>query len=211
MRADGAGDPRSAGRRRGRYGEVIVVNPGAGAELGRQQIPTLGRDERRGPRGERSDADVRNRCMPAVGVLERGRTCPEISRKRLKFEVDWSTAQDGFLSRQRENRRRVRDLAAGRDVLDGFCYTGGFALNALKGGARSVLAIDSSADALRLARANEGLNGLAGAEWVEGDVFQLLRKLRDSARNFDLVRARSTEIRADGGTRRKSRARLQGQ
>jgi len=73
------------------------------------------------------------------------------------------------------------------DVLDGFCYTGGFALNAAAGGAKSVFALDSSAEALALAKANEQLNGLAGVDWVGGDVFQMLRHLRDGRRQFDLV------------------------
>jgi len=81
----------------------------------------------------------------------------------------------------------VRALARGRDVLDGFCYSGGFALNACAGGAKSVTAVDSSAEALALARSNAERNKLAPAEWLEGDVFQLLRRFRDQGRNFDLV------------------------
>jgi 23S rRNA (cytosine1962-C5)-methyltransferase len=74
-------------------------------------------------------------------------------------------------------------------VLNGFCYTGGFALSVLSGGARSVLSVDSSAPALELARRNLALNGLdAGrSEWLEADVFGALRKLRDEGRRFDLV------------------------
>jgi 23S rRNA (cytosine1962-C5)-methyltransferase len=72
-------------------------------------------------------------------------------------------------------------------VLDGFCYSGGFALNACAGGAKSVTAVDSSAEALALARSNAERNKLAPAEWLEGDVFQLLRRFRDQGRNFDLV------------------------
>jgi 23S rRNA (cytosine1962-C5)-methyltransferase len=72
-------------------------------------------------------------------------------------------------------------------VLDGFCYSGGFALNAVAGGAKSVTAVDSSADALGLARENAERNRLAGVNWIEGDVFQLLRKFRDAGKQFDLV------------------------
>jgi 23S rRNA (cytosine1962-C5)-methyltransferase len=83
----------------------------------------------------------------------------------------------------------VRELAQDKDVLDCFCYTGGFTINALSGGAQSVLSIDSSADALALAKENVELNSLPieKANFLEGDVFQLLRKFRDENRSFDMI------------------------
>jgi 23S rRNA (cytosine1962-C5)-methyltransferase len=74
-------------------------------------------------------------------------------------------------------------------MLNCFCYTGGFTLSALAGGARSVLSVDSSAPALALARRNLGLNGVEAsrAEWLEADVFGALRKLRAEGRQFDFV------------------------
>jgi len=77
----------------------------------------------------------------------------------------------------------------GRDVLDCFCYTGGFTVAALAGGARSVLSIDSSGDALKRARENVVQNGLDDkrCEWRDADVFAELRKLRDSAKSFDMI------------------------
>jgi 23S rRNA (cytosine1962-C5)-methyltransferase len=83
----------------------------------------------------------------------------------------------------------VGQLAAGRDVLDCFCYAGGFALSALAGGARSVLAIDSSAHALSLARRNLAANRMqvGRVEWLEADVFQALRNLGREGRQFDLI------------------------
>src|SRR5512146_1758817 len=80
-------------------------------------------------------------------------------------------------------------MAVGRDVLYCFCYTGCFSLYALRGGANSVLSIDSSQEALQLAQANVELNGLdeARAEWQCADVFAALRKLRDQNRKFDLI------------------------
>jgi 23S rRNA (cytosine1962-C5)-methyltransferase len=80
-------------------------------------------------------------------------------------------------------------MAYGREVLDCFSYTGGFTVNVLAGGAKSVLAVDSSSDALSLARENAALNGFSAdqTEFLEGDVFQVLRKLRDAARSFDMV------------------------
>jgi len=60
-------------------------------------------------------------------------------------------------------------------------------LNALAGGARSVLALEISAEALERAHANAELNALPGADWIAGDVFQMLRRLRDERRSFDLI------------------------
>jgi 23S rRNA (cytosine1962-C5)-methyltransferase len=80
-------------------------------------------------------------------------------------------------------------MARDKDVLDCFCYTGGFSVNALAGGAKSVLSVDSSADALELCKQNIALNALPAERHTtrEGDVFQLLRKFRDEARAFDLI------------------------
>jgi 23S rRNA (cytosine1962-C5)-methyltransferase len=141
---------------------------------------------------ERSDVEVRTLegLSAATGVL-RGRPEPTrvvVAENGIRFEVDLEHGhKTGFYLDQRANRRRLRELARGRDALDAFCYSGGFALNAAAGGAKSVTAVDSSADALALARRNAELNRLGRVEWLEGDVFQLLRRFRDQARRFDLV------------------------
>ena len=96
----------------------------------------------------------------------------------------------GFYLDQRDNRRLTRDLSAGRRVLNCFCYTGGFSLQALAGGARAVLSVDSSAPALEAAQASLGLNaGLdaSRAQWRDADVFELLRELKAAGEQFDLV------------------------
>jgi 23S rRNA (cytosine1962-C5)-methyltransferase len=74
-------------------------------------------------------------------------------------------------------------------VLDGFCYTGGFAIAALAGGAKRVSAIESSKDAVQIARENLAANPLDASrvEFVQADVFKQLRLLRDKAAKFDLV------------------------
>ena len=150
---------------------------------------------------ERSDADVRalEGLSPNVGLL-RGvnpRLQFPILENDLKFNVNLETGQKtGFYLDQRVNRLRVRDLADGRDVLDCFCYTGGFTVNALAGGARSVLSVDSSAEALSLCLENVTLNSSPGSDSKphtyshsiqEGDVFQLLRKYRDEGKSFDMI------------------------
>ena len=178
-----------------RYAESLVVQfLSAGVEIFRQSIADL-LLELTGLSQifERSDADVRElEGLPArLGPL-RGNP-PEkciISENDLRFHVDLVGGhKTGFYLDQHLNRQRVRMLSADRDVLDCFCYTGGFTLNALAGRARSVLSVDASADALALCRENVTLNHLPADRHnlLEGDVFQLLRKFRDESRSFDLI------------------------
>jgi len=84
-----------------------------------------------------------------------------IREQGVRFNVDVTHGQKtGFYFDQRITRRRVRALSAGRSVLDLFCYSGGFAVNAALGGATSVLAVDSSEPAIALGRRNAELNGV---------------------------------------------------
>jgi len=143
---------------------------------------------------ERSDADVRElEGLPLCTGTLRGsinHSPLTITENDLKFTVNFTTGhKTGFYLDQRQNRLRARALADGRDVLDCFCYTGGFSVNALAGGAKSALSVDSSADALALCRENVALNSLPVSRYsiLEGDVFQLLRKFRDEARSFDMI------------------------
>ena len=141
---------------------------------------------------ERSDADVMTLegLIPSVGLL-RGAAPPAqmaVREAGAAFEVDVPHGhKTGFYLDQRANRIRLRALAGKREVLDCFSYTGGFTVNALAGGAAKVTAIDSSGPALELLKRNVALNQLPAAECIEGDVFQLLRKMRDQARSFDLI------------------------
>ena len=143
---------------------------------------------------ERSDAEVRSleglapRNGVAHGALPGTVTLTEDG---LAYGVDITGGQKtGFFLDQRDNRAAVRALAAGRETLNVFCYTGGFTLSALAGGATRVLSIDSSGEALAHARENLLRNpGLdpSRAEWLDADAFSALRKLRDAAAGFDLV------------------------
>ncbi len=143
---------------------------------------------------ERSDAETRSLegLAPRSGGV-RGDEPPDAIRVReagLQFLVDVRHGQKtGFFIDQRDNRARVARCAQGRDVLDVFCYTGGFVLAALAGGAASVTAIDSSAEALRRARENVAASGLDAArvEFQEADAFARLRALHAQGRRFDLV------------------------
>ena len=143
---------------------------------------------------ERSDATVRKLegLMSRIGVL-RGPEPPDliqIFERRLKFLVDVRNGhKTGFYIDQRENREKVMELAREKEVLDCFSYTGGFTIAALIGNAISVFSIDRSTDVLRLASKNVMLNELPQdkIDWREGDVFQVLRELRDRDRRFDLI------------------------
>ena len=179
-----------------RYADTLVVQlVSAGCERWRETlIETL-----RGQSGcarvyERSDTEGRElEGLAAKTGLIAGTAADrplKIVEHGIRYEVDAAAGQKtGFYLDQRDNRRRVGLLADGREMLNCFCYTGGFALSALAGGARSVLSIDSSGPALELAKRNLALNGVeAGrAEWLEADVFGALRKLQREGRQFDFI------------------------
>lgn len=178
-----------------RYADVVVVQfLSAGTEHWRDTICALLIDIV-APRAvyERSDTDVRAledlppRSGPLHGELP---SALVINEHGLSYRVDVAHGQKtGFYLDQRDNRARIAAIARGRDVLNCFCYSGGFTLNALAGGAKSVLSIDSSADALALAQENVRRNHLPAerAHWAAEDVFKHLRLLRDQGKCFDLI------------------------
>ena len=111
----------------------------------------------------------------------------EIAEGKAKFLVDLRGGQKtGFYLDQRDNRLLVGRLAKGRRVLDAFCYTGGFAIHAALGGAKSVTGIDSSGPALELGVKNEQLNGVT-IRFEHGNAFERLRMLNMEEQTFDMV------------------------
>ncbi len=149
---------------------------------------------------ERSDADVRQKegLPPETGSIK-GKEPPdliEIDENGRRFLVDVRHGhKTGFYLDQRENRAIVGDWfrwdeqASERVALNCFSYTGGFAVYALGSLAKRVINIDSSADALNLARRNIALNGFPHTDddFVMGDVFQVLRYYRDTGMKFDMI------------------------
>jgi len=107
----------------------------------------------------------------------------------LRTWVDLRAGQKtGAYLDQAVNHLRVAEHARGAEVLDAFCYTGGFAVAAARAGAARVTAVDSSAEALATVPANLEANALAvPLECVQENVFQLLRGYRDAGRTFDLI------------------------
>jgi 23S rRNA (cytosine1962-C5)-methyltransferase len=114
-----------------------------------------------------------------IAFLERG----------LAFEVEAAiTQKTGFYFDQRENRARVESLAHGARVLDLYSFVGAFGLSAARGGASSVLSVDSSAPAVAMAARNAHRHGVAGRVSCErGDVKQVLQELQRKRERFDLV------------------------
>ena len=141
---------------------------------------------------ERSDLDVRRLegLSPVSGPLagDEPPDCVEIVEHGCRYLVDVQRGhKTGFYLDQRDNRRLVADNARGCRVLNLFCYTGGFSFAAMRGGATSVVSVDSSAPALDLARRNADRNDAGASEWVKADVFAYLRELRDAGATFDLI------------------------
>ncbi len=185
-----------------RYGDWLVM-----------QALTLGIDRRKAllvellseilqPGGiyERSDVDVRQKegLTPASGVLW-GQPPPdliEIQENGQRFLVDVKRGQKtGFYLDQMENVALLRDMLAALPecdelvMLNAFSYTGGFTTAALTAGVAQVISLDSSESALKLAEQNVKLNGFTVAEddFIQGDVFEVLRDYRDQGRQFDCI------------------------
>ncbi len=180
-----------------RYGDTVVLQLStAGADKRRAAIV----DALRSVTGcnriyERSDVDLRSLegLAPATGWLlgEAGGTGLVIEENGVRMEVDIVGGhKTGFYLDQRDNRRRVAELANGRRVLNCFCYTAGFSLQALAGGAREVVSLDSSGPALATAQRNLALNPQFDARraiWLEADVFGELRALRAAGERYELI------------------------
>lgn len=113
----------------------------------------------------------------------------EVVENGLTFEVNLAAGQKtGFYCDQRDNRRAVAAYGEGRRVLDLFCFSGGFSLNALRHGRAAItLGVDSSATAIDQARRNAARNGLDHAAFEGGNVLKVLDKLKQRGESFDVV------------------------
>lgn len=176
-----------------KYGEILVI-----------QCLSLGIDMRKklicdclvelfDPKGiyERSDVSVRKKegLAEVKGLLygEVGDYC-EIEENGLKMLVDVRNGQKtGYFLDQKENRLAARKYCRGAgEVLDCFCNSGGFTLNAATV-AKKVIACDISPLALKNVEDNAKLNGFENVETLQGDVFEVLRNFRKEKRTFDTV------------------------
>lgn len=177
------------------YGDYLVIQLlSAGVEAWRGEIVQC-LSELTGARGiyERSDVEVRKLegLEPRQGVLFG--SLPdgplEIQDEDTTYWVDIRAGhKTGAYLDQRINRQLVGRMCSGLEVLDCFSYSGGFSLEALKGGAKRVSLVDGSSEALALAEKQLEANlNAPDFELIEGDVFQVLRKFRDRGRTFDAI------------------------
>lgn len=182
-----------------RYGEWLVVQfLTLGVERRRDELVGLLVDLVDGVQGvyERSDVEVRAKegLGKRTGSLwgEEPPELVEVLENDHRFLVDVRRGhKTGFYLDQRENRARLPDFCSGAEVLDAFAYSGAFGVYAAAAGAKTVTLVDSSAPALALARRQFALVGQtpqsANVEYVEGDVFSVLRGYRAQSCKFDVV------------------------
>lgn len=148
----------------------------------------------------------------------------EAKENGLRFHIDWLKGQKtGFFLDQRDNRALLRSLSSGKKVLNTFCYTGGFSVYALAGGAESVHSVDSSAKAISLTDANVELNfgkntphksfaqdAFKFLDNMESNLYDLIvldppafakhrSALRNALRGYQRINARAIEKIAHGG------------
>jgi 23S rRNA (cytosine1962-C5)-methyltransferase len=181
-----------------RYGDTLVAQfSSAGVERWKRELA----DALMAATGaarlyERSDASVRGlEGLPAATGWLRGDGPTEVTIR----EHDWRLSIDiagghktGFYLDQRDNRRKFADAVKHfgyQRVLNCYCYTGGFTVAALAGGAEAVMSVDSSGAALARAEAHVAMNGFTGdaCEFVDADVNATLRRLIEEGRTFDAI------------------------
>ena len=175
-----------------KYGDYLVM-----------QCMSLGIDQRKdmlvqclielfNPKGifERSDASVRVKegLEPKSGLLY-GEVPDEIiiEENGIKMSVDVKNGQKtGYFLDQKENRLAIRRYTKDKNILDCFCNSGGFSMNAATN-ANSVKAVDISKSALQTVERNAELNGFKNVTTLEGDVFKVLRDEKASGKKYDVV------------------------
>lgn len=137
---------------------------------------------------EKSEGDGRKQegLKESVGVLY-GEVPDniEIYEGKAKFNIDLKGQKTGFYADQRDNRKKIGELAKGKTLLDVCSYTGGFSLHAMENGAKGTALVDISEDALSVAK--ENLKEFESVEYIKGNVFDILRELAKEGRKWDIV------------------------
>ena len=177
-----------------RYGDLLVAQIlTAGMERLREMILEVLRRVV-APRAIYERSDSSSRRLEGLDLRKgfawgTGETGVWVQEEGLAFFADVAAGQKtGFFLDQRENRQVVRRLAKGREVLDCFCYSGGFTVSAAGGGATSALGIDLSETSLAWARQSAEQNGLAAScTFVAVNAFDQLRAFAREERRFGLV------------------------
>ena len=181
-----------------RYGDTLVAQfLSAGAERWKEALAdALLAETGLGRLYERSDASARGlEGLPELSGWLRGEGPTGLVLREHDWRLGLDIAQGhktGFYLDQRDSRKRFADYAARlkfQRVLNCYCYTGGFSVAELAGGAAHVTSIDSSGPAIEQARANVALNGfdLARTEFLDADVNASLRRFAQEGRSFDAI------------------------
>jgi 23S rRNA (cytosine1962-C5)-methyltransferase len=176
-----------------RYGDYLVLQPTSMAMQQRAEMLVEILQQELQPRGIILRGDKQTAQLEGI-ELSTDRHWGElpaapitIRENDLAFEVDLSEGQNtGFYLDQRENRIAAAKYLRGKRVLDLFCYTGGFGLNAAKLGAAEVTGIDGSKKAIAQAQRNAEINGL-NVKFEVGDGFQTLDRLGEEDQKFDAI------------------------
>lgn len=177
-----------------KFGDILVIQTlSMGMERFKDTIVSVLLEQFE-PRGiyERNDVPVRKlEGLPMQKGYVHGDflTRIQVRENGFPFWADVEKGQKtGFFYDQRENRAFLKDIVPGMDVLDCFCHTGSFAVHAAAYGAKSVLAVDISEEAISLAKENAALNGVEEVcSFETANAFDLLRQYSDAGRQFDVV------------------------
>ena len=177
-----------------RYGDCLAIQPTSLAMAQRLEMLVGLLQELLAPRAivlrsEKSMANLEGAELAEGQVWGELPAGPlTIQEHGLSYEVDLHAGQKtGFYLDQRDNRLAASSYLRGRRVLDLFCYTGGFAMNAIRGGATEVIGIDASKKAVAQAQRNCDLNGLTNVRFETGDGFQTLDRLNEQQERFGAV------------------------
>ncbi len=177
-----------------RYGASVVIQIlTAGMERHNQSI-LVAIDSLLSPRAIVARNDIPSRALEGLAVEAKvlyGELEPTtvISKNGLLFEIDLLEGQKtGFFLDQSENYLSLKGLVEGGEVLDTFCYTGGWSMHAAKFGAKSVVGVDASEGAVALARRNAARNGFdSRCRFEAGNVFDLLKAQEGEGRQYDCI------------------------
>jgi 23S rRNA (cytosine1962-C5)-methyltransferase len=194
-----------------RYGEIAVIEVGARGVFEHLDEIEQAVESILGSKRVVVRADAEVEKIEGFRATDRRAAPAEtiVREHDLRYHVDCTGGhKTGFFVDQREARRMVFDLARGRRVLDLCCYSGGFALSAALGGARSVTAVDLDEEAIEMAQRNARLNGQT-VRLVHADAFDFLRegahgdlvvldppKLASTPRQLDAARRKSVDLNA---------------
>jgi 23S rRNA G2069 N7-methylase RlmK/C1962 C5-methylase RlmI len=135
------------------------------------------------------DFPINESDQPETEMIDSNSINQEIIENSVKFLFDPNDGQKtGFYCDQRDNRLLLRSLSLGKDILDTYCYVGGFSINAALGGASRVVAVDSSQQAIDYGIKNARLNGVENKiQYIKMDAIKLMENELAVGNKYDIV------------------------